>query len=422
MLGGAWLFITFVLLLVAIILRQAPLLLVALLFFFASGAARLWARYALERVEYGRRLSANRVFFGESVTLEVAIANRKILPLPWVHVQDEVPEGVTFLKGQTSPSHKPTRAILSNFLSLSWYHRQGRRYPLQCLRRGLFTFGPATIKSGDLFGFFFKDTTDERLDHLLVYPRVVPLEELGIPSKAPFGDLLVRRHLFQDPVRVMTTRDYAYGDPLKRIAWKATARVGRLQSRVFEPTTTVDLALFLDTRTVAPPFWGQVEQLLETGIIVAASVANHSIQEGYRVGLYVNELYRHASGMVRLPPSDHPDQFRRVLEALAQLQGFPFVDIEELLEREARALPWASAIVVVAAAPTAPLLGSLHRLQRAGRRVALVLVGQSAAAVPSNGLLVYHVSDQVYWRELESLRVGQPPARTGGQPRRRGTR
>ncbi|MDP3062772.1 MAG: hypothetical protein Q8O40_06125, partial [Chloroflexota bacterium] len=63
-----------------------------------------------------------------------------------------------------------------------------------------------------------------------------------------------------------------------------------------------------------------------------------------------------------------------------------------------------------------------HRLQRTGRRVALILVGQSAAAVPSNGLLVYHVSDQVYWRELESLRVGQPPARTGGQPRRRGTR
>jgi len=84
-----------------------------------------------------------------------------------------------------------------------------------------------------------------------------------------------------------------------------------------------------------------------------------------------------------------------------------------MLEREARALPWACAVVVVAAVPTAALLSTLHRLQRAGRRVALVLVGQKAAAMPSNGLLVYHVSDQVYWRELESLRVGLP--------RRRGT-
>ena len=52
MLGGDWLFITFVLLLAAVILRQVPLLLVALLFFLSSGVARLWARYALERLEY----------------------------------------------------------------------------------------------------------------------------------------------------------------------------------------------------------------------------------------------------------------------------------------------------------------------------------------------------------------------------------
>ena len=70
MLGRAWLFITVVLLVAAIALQQALLLMVALLFFLASGIARLWARYALERVEYNRGLSATRAFFGDTIVLD----------------------------------------------------------------------------------------------------------------------------------------------------------------------------------------------------------------------------------------------------------------------------------------------------------------------------------------------------------------
>jgi len=405
MLGGAWLFITFVLLLAAVILRQVPLLLVALLFFLASGVARLWARYALERLEYGRRLSATRLFFGETVTLEIRIANRKLLPLPWVHIQDEMPEEVTFLRGKTSPSHKSTRVILSTVLSLGWYHRLIRRYPVQCLKRGYFTFGPATIRSGDLFGFFQKETSVETLDRLLVYPRIVPLEELGIPSRDPFGDLRVRRHLFEDPVRAVSTRDYVYGDPLKRIHWKATARLRRLQSRVFEPTTSVDLALFLDTRTVAPPSWASSEPLLETAVITAASVASHAMRQSCRVGLYVNEPYRHTGRMVKLPPSNHPDQLVRVLEALAQVRGWPLVTIEELLNLEGRSLPWGATMAVISAIPLAPMLASLNRFRRAGRRVALITVGRDVPRFSMDRIPVYHVSDQVYLQELNSLRL-----------------
>ena len=44
-------------------------------------------------------------------------------------------------------------------------------------------------------------------------------------------------------------REYRFGDSLKRIHWKSTARLGRLQTKVYEPTTTVDISLCLDVRT-----------------------------------------------------------------------------------------------------------------------------------------------------------------------------
>ena len=407
MLGRAWLFITFVLILAAIAFQQVLLLLVALLFFLASGIARLWAHYALERVEYGRSLSASRAFFGDTIVLDTRLANSKILPLPWVHVQDEVPEGLTFLGHQTAPAHRQGRAILSSFFSLGWYHRITRRYSVLCLKRGYFTFGPANISSGDLFGFFHKATTEEKLDYLLVYPRIVPLEDLGIPSKAPLGDLRVRRHLFKDPARVVSTREYAPGDPLKHIHWKATARLGQLQSRTFEPSTTVDIALFLDVRTVEAPIWGRVEQLLETAVIAAASIVSHAVQHGYRAGLYVNESYLFKGGLIKLPSSDHPDQLQRVLEALAQVQGWPAIPLEQLLNREARNVHGTATLAVVTAEPSEPLLASLHRFRRAGRRVALVLVGKRRGSFSLEGIPVYYVSDQVHWRELDSVQLAQ---------------
>ena len=391
----------------AVLLGVVPLLLVALLFFLAAVVARVWVRYALERLEYDRRLSATRVFFGESITLDVRLTNRKALPLPWVQVRDEVPEGVTFLQGNPQPSHMPERAVLTNGASLSWYHRLVRHYSLQCMRRGHFTFGPATIQSGDLFGFFSREGSDEKLDHLTVYPRIVPLEDLGIPSRNPFGDLRVRRHLFEDPVRVITTRDYVPGDPLRRIHWKASARLQRLQSRVFEATTTVDLALFLDVRTVEPPQWGRQEHLLETAIMAVASIASHAVQQSQPIGLYANDSYRRSGRLIKLPPSDHSDQFQRVLDALAHVQGLPILEVEPLLIREGRSLPWRTTLVVVTAMPTSYLLSSLDRLRRAGRRTALVLVGEQAAGPVPGGLPVYRVSDQAYWREVESVQWRQ---------------
>jgi uncharacterized protein (DUF58 family) len=409
MLGGAWFVITLLLLLLAVILKQAPLFIVAILFFLTSGVARLWSRYSLARLEYSRKLSANRVFWGDNITLDISVTNGKVLPLPWIMVQEEVPRGVLFRKGRLTPSHKSNREVLSNFLSLSWYHKLTRRYPIQCQKRGVFLFGPAMISSGDPFGFFRKKIEDEKTERLLVYPKILSLEDIGIPSRHPFGDLRIKRHLFQDPVLVATTREYVSGDPLKYIHWKSTARLQRLQSRVFEHTTTIDMALFLDTRTAADTnYWSIISpDFLETAILTAAAISNHSFTEGYKVGLYANEYYFQSEHLMKLAPSNNTDQFRNILEALAQIQGIPALTMDKLLMREARQLPWETTIVMITAVPTLELITALKRFKRAGRRVALVLIGPDNLPGNLEGMPVYRVSEEVYKKNLENLRLIQ---------------
>ncbi len=407
MLGGAWLFISIVLIILAVILKQPSLLIIGVLFFVTSGIARIWSRYSLQKLEYKRTLSAERVFFGEQITLDISITNRKFLPLPWLHIEEEVPNAITFLKGKTTASSKPERSVLSNFLSVGWYHKLTRKYPIHCLKRGYFTFGPATINSGDPFGFFRIDEIINDEQRLLVYPKILPLEEIGIPSRHPFGDLRIRRHLFEDPVLVMATRDYVAGDPLKRINWKATARLQQLKTRVLEHTTTVDIALFLDTRTVTDKYyWGKmITELLETAVLTATSIANYSIEQGYKVGFYANEFYWESDRPMRLPPSNHPEQLKAILEALAHVKGIPSQTIEKLMNKETRSLSWESTIVLVTAAPTEEVISTFKRLKRAGRKVGLILVGANVTSLKLEGITTYQVSEDVFRNNLSLLRL-----------------
>lgn len=405
MIGNLWLFFTILLLVISLLLKQVPLFLFALLFFITGGVARLWDRHSLRRVEYRRHLSSNRVFFGEEVQLEIEASNRKPLPLPWLQVEDELPREVTVLKGEISPSYSINNQVLSNLFSISWYHKIKRRYPLRCNNRGYFTFGPAKMRSGDIFGFFTRQKEVYELDHLMVYPRIVPLEKLGIPSKQPLGAIRTKNHIFQDPILTMGVREYQSGDSLKRIHWKSTARSGQLQTKIFEPTTTVDMGIFLDVRTVPLPYWAVIPKKIELAIVTAASVANAALSEGYRAGLYVNQnTIDSLNQMIRIPPSQHPDQLKNILEVLAPIKPMETMPIARLVLKESRNLSWGSTIVVITAAPNEALLTTLFRMKRAGRKVVLITIGGDEP-VNTTGLTTYHISDDIDWEKMETINL-----------------
>ena len=70
---------------------------------------------------------------------------------------------------------------------MGWYERIRWDYRLKCSERGFFRLGPARVESGDLFGFYNSQMTVDDQDYVLVYPRVVPLTDLGLPTWRPLG-------------------------------------------------------------------------------------------------------------------------------------------------------------------------------------------------------------------------------------------
>lgn len=414
-------------LLVGSIPLHQPLIFVAGLLALALGAIpELWYRFCLRGLVYRRQLGERRAFFGETVPLRVSVENRKLLPLPWLEIEDEFPEPLALRGKRLEPHYKPRRMLLINALSLWWFQRVTRRYTIQCRARGVFTLGPVTLLSGDPFGLLTRESQREQLDTLLVYPPLLPIERFGLPARRPFGERTVPRRLLEDPTRVLGVREWLPGDDLRRVHWKATARAMSLQSKVYEPTTTWTLAVFLNINSYANPVLGTNPSLIELAIAAAASIAQWATQQGYAVGLFANGLQTTqgeeetptsaAAGRsvevqwaarVRLPPSSRAEQLPRILEALARLVPYFGSPIEQVLTAEQSRLPAGATLVVVSAAKaiTPMLLATLRQAQVHGHAVALLVAGD--APVEHTSFPLYRIGTEEVWHAIVAEAAGQ---------------
>jgi uncharacterized protein (DUF58 family) len=399
--GEAWFWLVGGVLCASLVLREGQLFVVASILLLVSAVSGVWGRNCLVGVGFRRSLGQQRALFGEDVSLTLEVVNDKPLPLAWLEIEDTVPgAGITLQPLHTTPSHIPGRQLLTMLLSVRWYERVRRHYTVHCGARGLHAFGPAVLRSGDVFGLGSRELEIPGEQYLVVYPRVVPLERLGLPAGNPFGDRpLPRQWLFEDPLRTVGVREYRPGDSPRRLHWKATARApGQTpQVKLFEPTTSHRLHVLLNVST-SEEHWswqGYDPEALEAAITTAASVANWAVEHGVLIGLAANAKIFHSTDAVRIKPSRDPNQLMHIFEALARLVPMGSMPVEMLIDIEGRELAYGTTVVMVTSVASASLIHQLQQLKRAGHRAVLLLITSAEQPLaPLDGLPAYAIRIQ----------------------------
>lgn len=409
-----WIPVSLLLAYVGLLLNSNVILTLGALVFSVGGLARLWARLSLQDIAYRRELSETRAFVGETIELDVELVNDKFVPVPWVEVRELLPEETDVIGGRTRASGLPQLNVLVRNTSLRSHEKLLWPLKLVTTVRGYFRLGPTRLRSGDLFGFFDSERVFEHQDSIVVYPKTYPLPDLGLVSSRPFGERPGGNRIFEDPLRVIGVRDYSPGDPMKRVDWKATARMGRLQSRLYEPSRTQSVTVALNLTTVAQSWEGFDPLLLERGVSVSASIAREVFERGLAVGLMANGSFPDADRPLRLGANLHPDQLSRVLETLAMISPYTTSLLSEQLESsEHGQLPVGSTVVVVAALMPDDLVATLHRLRSEGHSIHVVKTSNEPWDVGLDPIPVVDVASHMADIEANSVLESESGRSTG---------
>lgn len=370
---------------------------------------RWWRNHALRGVSYARAFDHTHVFPGEPISMTLTVENAKQLPLTWLQFYDRTPvppdTGTQIQRIMAEIISETTRRyVLGTAYTMQSRERIVREMAFTIFKRGYYRLGPVRYRSGDLFTFYMIDQLHNYRQKLIVYPQIWPLEELALPAKELFGELKTRRSLFTDPIKTQGIRDYQPQDRFRDVHWKASARRGKLQSKVYDPSTGMTVILFLNVATFAQFWLGINPELLERAISVTASIANYCTQKSWSLGVYANGSVPDSDQPIRVRPGRSPAQLLHVLEALAAVSEIPTGPLERLMQRESPRLPWAATFVVVTALVTEEMAVGLMNLARAGRRITLISLADKA---PPNipGVLAYHIPPDLpaFQKERQSL-------------------
>ena len=332
-------------------------------------AARLIVRLTLTRLRLVHRVDRDHLFPGERLGVTLTVANGSPLPAPWVWVEDRVP---------TKLHHGP---IFSHVSTLPPGSERVHRYELQVSERGVYRIGYVDVSVGDWFGLREMGGTVVEPRWITVYPRVVPVAPLRLPNRLPVGPRRDPLSPFQDLLPI-GLRHYLPGDPLRLIAWKATAHRGELmvkeQPLVRERVTYYFLNLSRGDWDPSRRF-----ELLERAVTVAASLVWSEPDAQHSLGLVAYGRVEHSvlegtgrelgePGVLRVAARAGATQRRAILESLAALQpadGRPFLDV---LAEEVRTLPWGATLVLLVPTNTSELVAMCTEFRRHGHPVVIL--------------------------------------------------
>ncbi|MFN2187552.1 MAG: DUF58 domain-containing protein, partial [Candidatus Promineifilaceae bacterium] len=270
--------------------------------------------------------------------------------------------------------------------------------------------------SGDIFTLFTIEREHNYHDTLVVYPQVWPLEALELPAKELFGEFKVQRSLFTDPIKTQGIRDYQPQDRFRDVHWKATARRNELQTKVYDPTTGINVVAFLNVATFPKHWMGFEPKLLERAVSVTASIASYAAEQKWGVGVFANGSIPGSDQPIKVPPGRSPDQLIKILEALAAVTEFATGSIELLMHRESPRLPWAATLVLITAVVTEEMLVSLIRLNKAGRQIALISLSDEPPPSDLGRIRIYHIPSTVRAFQQPMMGDGSTEAALGSVP------
>jgi uncharacterized protein (DUF58 family) len=323
----------------------------------------LWARSLARGLRLTRELRFGWAQVGDKIVERFTLANDSRLPALWVEIVDH----------STIPGYQASRGAGVSARHWIRWHREAT-----CTRRGLFTLGPTTLRTGDPFGLYTVTLHYPASFPLMVLPPIIPLPTIEVApgSRAlEATDGRFRANGLERSVSAAGVREYYPGDSLRWVHWPTSARCNSLFVRLFDGTLASNWWILLDMDQRVQVGKG-LDATEEHAVILATSLADRGLRLGQAVGLAA-----HGEQLVWLPPRRGEGQRWEILRSLALVSpgSCPLADLlagmEPMLEQQ-------SSLVIITPAVDTAWVEALLPLLRCGVIPTVLLLEPASFVCP----------------------------------------
>jgi len=330
--------------------------------------AYAWSRFNLAGIEIVADRSGDRLQVGGEYEERITVRNNSWLGKIWLEVDDpsEMP-GHRARRVVTVPP-KGTRAFRANST---------------ITRRGVYSVGPVTVRTGDPFGLFHHERTYGDTRNVIVYPRATELPNFYVPPANLPGEGRFRRRTHYVTPNASGVRPYEFGDSYNRIHWPSSARTGDLMVKIFELDPASDIWVILDLDRDVHVGSGD-DATEEYGVSIAASVSRYFLTANRTVG-----FLSFGRGFDVIEAERGIDQYTRILESLALARAWGDVPLHDLVSNEARRFGRHTTVVVITPSTDERWVAALNLLHGRGVKVAAIVIEPSTFGAAASSLGVF---------------------------------
>lgn len=257
---------------------------------------------------------------GETIKVMPVIENRKPLTLPFLRVDEYYDPGFS-------------TEVNSYSLVLLPYQRVRRTYQLSAVRRGLYYVEAASLKLGDLLGFYESYREIPLKVPVVILPEKRPLKKLVMPVRSVQGPLSVRRWILEDPLMIRGIREYTGNESQRYIHWPSTLKHDRLMVKQFDFTAEKSVLLFLNMESTKP-FWKNTDtEALEEAIVIMRAVMEELTREKIPFS-FASNGYNEGGGQrgFYFPPGLSKNNLQKYNEILGKMGKVIAMPLEESLK------------------------------------------------------------------------------------------
>lgn len=212
---------------------------------------------------------------------------------------------------------------------------------------GTYSAGVSRVTIGDAFGLFRRTIVNPRRHEVKVLPRIFDLSKLDLSNISVQESHKAYQSIVTDDMDYAGVRDYTWGDPIKTIHWKLSARNadGHYSTRLFESFGNPSLNIVLDH--TAPGYDAESLMQVFDGVVESALSVGSCARES---GLDALLMYQNKHG--EAVSTNIPG----VRESAALIHDIPRIVVDEqgrgaldILNREIRSVHGAGNVAVCTA-------------------------------------------------------------------------